>query len=258
MKDELRIPMDPNNPAQFYACGGLLELFELLGKPVISQFELDRRRPRSAVFVISGANRQDLENLLYQVASADYEPLTDCPAEESVKPVRATLAAGTVDLDWWLDEFHQEPTTLKCWAGQVKSGQLFAELPPLIRATVEPSELFFSAQASKKKFGIDPRSAWNALDFGYSPNEQGQDAATFPAVETFAAFGLQSFRPFPTRNRQAEYSLWRQPLPRLAALQASLDPWDGADVWTFRFEIAKRGQSYKYFTPATLVWKGNP
>jgi hypothetical protein len=256
MKAELRIPLDPTNPGQFYACCGLVELFDFLGHDVLSRFELNPKRPKLAEFAVTEASEKDLAHVLGQVVDARYETLTDTRAETSVLPVRAELESGAIELDWWLDEFRMEATVLKCWAGQVTSGRLFKELPPLIDSEASPVQLFHAARASKSKFGVDPRSAWNALDFGYSPNEQGQDAATFPAVEMLAAFGLQGFRPFPSRDRRAHYSLWLEDLPRIAAIQASLAPWDGANVAAFEFEIAKRGQSYKYFTPATPVLKG--
>lgn len=251
---ELRIPLDPTNPGQFYACCGLVELFTLLKqRDALSHFDHDPSRPKYAEFLLTGASEAELSGVVRQIAHADYSAISDWETEQSIRPIRAEFPGLALELDWWLDEFRLEATPLKCWAGQVTGLRLFDELPKLLNPEAGSSQIFHFAKPSKSKFGVDPRSAWNALDFGYSPNEHGEDAATFPAVEMLAAFGLQSFRPFPDKRRSAHYSLWRTPLPRVAAIQASLEPWDGLDVSTFRFQIDKRGQSYKYFAPGRPI-----
>lgn len=255
MSPELRFPLDPTNPGQFYASCGLVELFELFGAETLSWFELAANRPRTAEFVIAVGSPLDLDRVLSGIAEAQFEPITG-DTEESIKPVRATINGGQVELDWWLDEFRLKANSLKCWAGQVTSLKLFQELSLLIEPGTPPEKLFAAAQPTKSKFGVDPRSAWNALDFGYSPNEQGQDVATFPAVEILAAFGLQSFRPSTTARDNMLYNLWDKPLPRLAACQLAANAWEDAPVSAFRFSIEKRG-SYKFFTPAMPCEKDN-
>ena len=110
------------------------------------------------------------------------------------------------------------------------------------------TDLFNLPRMTKAKFGVDPRSAWKALDFGYSPNEHDTDAATFPAVEVLAAIGLQGFRPQAGRRERVSYALWQEPLPATVARMAFRAPWFGLRYREFEFSIAKRGQSYKYFT----------
>lgn len=248
--NKLDLPLDPCNPGQFYACCGLLDLCHFFGISTLSHFEVDVNRPRPALFVLASEAQLDLRSLLTAGAHATYETINDCEAEASVKPVRVHLPTCETELDWWLDDFRQKPSSFKCWAGQVTSAKLFKELPRLIDVEASTASVFLSARASKSKFGVDPRSAWNALDFGYSPNEQGQDAATFPAVEILAGFGLQTFRPPLTKRDNVCFHLWRKPLPRLAAMQAAAGGWPGASLTSFQFSIAKRGQSYKFFTPA--------
>jgi CRISPR-associated protein Csb3 len=107
--------------------------------------------------------------------------------------------------------------------------------------------LFVRSRMMKSKFGIDPRSAWNALGVGFSPNEHGQDSATFPAVEFLGAIGLQGFRPDVVKRDSVSYFLWNEKLPRLVARRAARNAWKGLKHAEYRFEIAKRGQSYKFF-----------
>ena len=57
----LHIAMDPLNPGQFYACCGLIELFELSGTKILSHFELDPHRPRKAEFVLFSDDELNLD-----------------------------------------------------------------------------------------------------------------------------------------------------------------------------------------------------
>lgn len=250
-KTELRFALDPTNPGQFYACCGLIELFELFGADTLSRFEVNPRKPRSAEFAVTADSPLDLSAVLIAVAAADYKAIERCPAEESVKPVRARLGNREIELDWWLDEFRSKATRLKCWAGRVTNAKLFHELPKLVDTGSSAGDLFHRASPTGSRFGVDPRSAWNALDFGYSPDKQGQEAATFPAVEVLAAFGLQCFRPLVKSRERFTYNVWRNDLPKVVAAATAVEALDGLSTTSFEFSIGYRG-SFKYFAPAKL------
>jgi CRISPR-associated protein Csx14 len=243
---ELRLQLDPANPGQFYACCGLFEIAAGWAPLAGAQFVCSEERPRQAEFAIAGDGIPGLAVLLGSVSEAVPEPIP--VNERSVYPMRLLIGGRTHELDWWLDEFRLETTNLKCWAGQVTTGKLFEELPALIepeKAAAAP--LSFPAM-TKSKFGVDPRSAWNALDFGYSPNVHNQDAAGYPVVEVLAAIGLQGFRPGASSRSDIRYSLWTVPLPLAVARTAAVAPWNGLPRFDYTFDIAKRGQSYKFFT----------
>ena len=102
------------------------------------------------------------------------------------------------------------------------------------------------------RFGLDPRSAWNALDFGSSPNTQNRDAYTYPAAEMLAAIGLQGFRPTANGRRSFSYRMWEQPLPLVPARAAVA----GALICVSReyaFEVKRRSGSYRCFTLAQPI-----
>jgi len=250
--NELRVCMDPMNPGQFFACCGLFELVGLYDPDALAHFALDSSRPRAAEFVCSTAD--NLKQILGALKSAD----VDYPDKEVDPPTRPSILRyrnHDLELDWWLDEFRQETTSFKCWAGQVTTAKLFSELLPLLDEESTGDDIFERARMTKSKFGVDPRSAWNALDFGFSPNEHGRDAATFPAVDILAAIGLQGFRP--ENRRTVTYHLWHVPLPPAVARVAFHSPWRGLPASAFRFSIDKRGQSYKYFAFAAPFNKEN-
>ena len=242
---ELRVRMDPLNPGQFFACCGLFELIDMDEPGVLAAFTLHAGRPREAEFVVECSLR--LQELLTALKSAQPE-FDETVPEASIRPARIPYGGRVVVLDWWLDEFRDKAVNLKCWAGQVTTRNLFSELMPLLDAGASAEDIFERAHMSKAKFGLDPRSAWNALNFGFSPNEHGTDAATFPSVEILAAIGLQGSRPDADRRASVSYALWQEPLPAIVARQAFRSPWPGLPHRRFEFSIAKRGQSYKYFT----------
>jgi CRISPR-associated protein Csx14 len=114
-------------------------------------------------------------------------------------------------------------------------------------------ELFGHRLLLPGRFGFDPGAAWNALDVGFSPNEQGIDVASSAAVELLAAVGIQRFRPALAEDRQSfDYATWGAPLPPQVAAAASA----GA-VWVkparrYRGRVVSRG-SYAALGYSTLI-----
>ena len=244
--NELRIPLDPLNPGHFFACCGLFDLVGWDLPMVRGHFVCDEATPRRAHFILTSGERIDLAALLGSVRGGSYEALPH--DQKAIQPVAAHVNGRGLVLDWWLDTFQEGTSPLKCWAGQVTTGKLFADLPPLIDAAADPDALFYSPALTRSKFGIDPRSAWNALDFGFSPDKHNRDSATYPIVELLGAIGLQGFRPDTTDRRSLEYRLWSDPLHLPVARLAAFSAWPGLPSFRYRFSIAKRGQSYKFFT----------
>jgi len=239
---ELRVRMDPLNPGQFFACCGLFELIDLDEPGVLAWFHLDSGRPRTAEFIMECSVR--LDELLTRLRSKEPE-LLEARVEGSILPAMIRYGGRQLILDWWLNEFRDKAVNIKCWAGRVTTRILFHELLPLVDGSSSGGDIFERARMTKSKFGVDPRSAWNALDFGFSPDKHKKDAKTFPAVEILASIGLQSFRP--ARRGNLSYSLWRVPLPAIVTRQVFRSPWAGLPCRTYTFSILPRG-SYKYFT----------
>lgn len=250
---EVRIPMDPMNPGQFFACCGLWELFDLRGARALAHFEMDERRPRRAEFVLESDGELSLAATVDGLGGAK---VTAGPHEESseksIAPIRIDYGGKVIELDWWMDRFREKAEGLKCWAGQQTSLSIAVELVKLLPAKADEALLNYTAMTTTR-FGVDPRSAWNAADVGYSPNEHQQDSATFPAVEMLAAVGLGGFRPEPLptppkvrQRRQYPYALWPAPLPRAVGRLAFCAPWDGLGARGYRFQLGKRG-NYKVF-----------
>lgn len=253
--NNLQIRLDPLNPGQFFACCGLFEILSMEEPGLLSCFVVDSNRPRVASFCVQTARgSQQLAMLLRRLRDATVA----FPNKEIAAPVRPAVIAydkSELTIDWWLDEFRDKTTSIKCWAGQVTTRRLFEELRPLLDIESTGENLFDRSALTSSLFGVDPRSAWNTLDLGFSPNEHNVASTIFPAVEVMAAIGLQYFRPDSSKRSAVRYSLWKDPLPASIARLAFCTPWDGMAVDDFVFEICKRGQSYKYFSFAKSAEK---
>jgi CRISPR-associated protein Csx14 len=249
---ELHLSFDPLNPGQFFACCGLQQLFDLQGIATLSSFAFDFRRPRQANFILLSPNTPfDLPALFAQLKSGAFAVSSDHP-DKGLAPAQVTISQHRLPLDWWLDWFHEGKTALKGWAGQLSPLKLFTELPRLLPDS--PAFINYAAN-TKTKFGLDPRSAWEARDIGFSPNEHN-GADVYPAVELLAAIGLQTVRPVPRpsdEGRSFRYSLWADPLPLCLARSC---PWPGLLAHSFDFRVNSRG-SYAYFSFATPVTERN-
>jgi CRISPR-associated protein Csx14 len=103
------------------------------------------------------------------------------------------------------------------------------------------------------RFGFDPGAAWNALDVGFSPNEQGLTVASSPAVELLAAIGVQRFRPEMADDRQSfVYATWGAPLAPAVAAAAACGTLAIPPCFRFRGRVVSRG-SYAALGQSTII-----
>lgn len=253
---ELRINLDPCNPGQFYACCGVIELLELMGFETLSRFSLSESTPRRGQIIIASAERLSLRMVIDYIRNAEYVfAVRPSVREDKLAPVTTSHCGQSHTLDWWLDEFHDERSILKCWPGKGTSQDVVQTLRNALPSVVDGAELFgreFAAYTSIR-FYVDPRSAWNALDLGYSAYMQGQNALTYPIVELLAAFGLQGFRPKRKSGLTFSYSLWESLLPLAVARTFSAQAWDSVASLTCEFRIESRGKNATYFSAGTMI-----
>src|SRR2546426_398621 len=83
---------------------------------------------------------------------------------------------------------------------------------------VQLEKVFVLWRPFKGSFGFDSLAAWNALDLGFSPNDQKMAVNSSPASELLSAIGLQRFRPLVSANRSViSYATWSVPASALVA-----------------------------------------
>jgi CRISPR-associated protein Csx14 len=245
----LSVKLDVTNPGQFFACCGLLELAHRLWPGAEGWFVQDRFHISAHVAPDTDVLGACLAKLRESTLSAD-----DSRGEKATRPVHVTHADGIkLTLDWWIDRVGNK-TELKLWAGQQTS---IGIIRTLCSALPEPNnvplgELFDAGQPLTGRFGVDPRAAWNALDVGFSPNEQQMEVSTYPAVELLAAMDLQGFRPRGAYKGRWRYATWSVPLPPSVARASSAGIVPAGEGHRYLFEIETRG-SYKGFDFATPI-----
>ncbi len=253
---EIRLDVDLRNPGQFFACCGVLELAGRMWPGSEAWFE---GRPPRAVFrvaVVRGSGHP-LRKMIQTLCEA--QPLVvraddhEAYPQADRKPV--VIVPFKLRLDWWLDSYRgAEKSELKVWAGQQTPERNLAALREswrqLLAASDEggASERLFQYRAPMSgRFGFDPSASWDALDVGFSPDEQGVPVMTSPATELLAAVGLQRCRPAPVedRRRSFRWCAWRVRLDASVAAAAVVGV--AQALAAYEFPVVMRNSQYGNF-----------
>jgi CRISPR-associated protein Csb3 len=265
----IRIVVDPTNPGQFFACCGLLELADQLlpGAEVTGSFSAPRFQrclfcisaqvalcSSALVKVLVSCERTAVDS--YQpIAGSDGKPVKDARKTKPVLLRQNDKSRGqefALRLAWWLDELAGRQTRFKTWSAHNSAEGLIASLSSQIKAdAITDGNLLQQRVGMTSRLGLDPRSSWNTLDTGFSPNDQQLPVDTYPATELLAAIGLETFRPSLADDGYV-YAIWSNPLPVIVARAAASGNLNIQGITRYRFEVASRGK-FKYFTKASLL-----
>jgi CRISPR-associated protein Csx14 len=245
------VDVDLTNPGQFFACCGLLELAHRLWPGAEGWFESE-----AGAFRIAGCPTGDADGLQRCVAALREAKLvaeTD-RGDQTLSPVRVVPKGGNgLTLDWWINQAGKK-TELKLWAGNQTSIQILRTLQHAvsrINGTRLDGSLLSMTVPLTGRLGVDPRSAWNALDVGFSPNAQQLEVLTCPGTEFLAAVGLERFRP--TMDAAGfTYFVWTVGLTARVARAACAGLVPAGKALGYRFEIVRRG-SYRGFDFARRI-----
>jgi CRISPR-associated protein Csx14 len=249
------IRVDPTNPGQFFACCGLLELANLLSDEGAEACFINDK-----FCLTSSKSLCDLINALVETPP---KALSEIENGIQVKPLIAPLqltlcnkqGIGFILNAWMTVKINKGAVITDAnppwnfWSGNQTSLQIWSALrAELIKQLNESKEtllsenLFFERKPLSGRFGFDPGAAWNALDVGFSPNEQSMYVASSPVVELLAAVGLQRFRPQLSKDKNSFiYALWETPLPPGVACVAASGFLPPASSSFFRGQVVSRG-----------------
>lgn len=252
----ITVTVDPTNPGQFFACCGLLELSDRLWPGAEGWFAQDGRG-----FYILGAKVGTLLEVLEKLVKHPPTVIEQLDNGLPVKPIIAPLSIKLdenihIVLDGWTRIGSDKGIAVvmgnspwNFWSGNQKSAGLWtalrAELIKLLKQLMtENAEHLFSQRLFQKgRFGFDPGPAWNALDAGFSPNEQGMQVQSSPAIELLAAVGLQRFRPVLNKTRDGfDYFSWHSPLPPSVAAAAFAGGLRTSRTDRYRASVVSRGE----------------
>ena len=249
----MRLPINPTNPGQFFACCGLLELADRMWPGAEGWFE-------DGVFCMR-ADGGTLAELWRAIIAVELQAMD--PDDETASPMRLDQPFNFT-LDWWKDE-QAGGRKLKVWAGSMRGVRIAQAMKAAIADAVgrdnplDYASVIYDPDNPKKKvepFYYDCRRGHNAqpIDIGFSPDSMKMTTAAYPAVEFLCLVGLQRFRPRPTDQRRVfVYHTWRTPLPPCLAAAAASGVRPMADGVGYRFENAFRTdqKKHKSFLPAT-------
>lgn len=237
--------IDPVNPAQYFACCGLLELTSAGNPDIQAAFNHDPQQPRKARFALYGTTYESIKATLLSLKSAE---ATAIGSNDGKTPIQLEITGLTpFVLDWWvMPDRSRKKAKFKLWAGKQTTLKLTRDMLSADWGNLDAHLLDFRLPMSGR-FGIDPRSSWNTRDFGSSLNIQAPDPYTYPVTEMLAAIGLQGFRPSQSEGGFA-YRLWTQPLPLTPARAAASPAVAEFPGTSFVFQIEYRSESYHFFT----------
>lgn len=270
------VDVDLGNPGQLLACYGLLEAADRLWRDEASikgWFDGDCFR------VDAPGNILSLACWLGQASVEGVEKRT-LPGRGSNQPRVEFIYAGSGDdagilvwpngSRWRLNSWSGEDfgrTRIKTFAGQMKGPKVLAYLLNWIGGLdVDEATLFNLAltDGGASLFGFDARKGRAALDVGFSPDALGMRAEDFPAVELFAAIGLQGFRPR-QKDGMLVFGVWSQPLPVELARATAGGAFEPPGMRHFSFRLLGRKErsgvtgapndQYKAFTRGAEIFK---
>jgi CRISPR-associated protein Csb3 len=250
---DITVSMSVANPGHFLAACGLLEMADRFWPGAEGFFDSDRFR------ILCGGS---LPLLLNGFADSSVKELLELPNGLSVKPLIAPLLISfqspsvcSIQLDGWMsiDVEKGKPVTVanrpwNFWSGQQTARRIWDSLMSEFRHQIAAlsendfQNVFNLSLPLKGRFGFDPGPAWNALDAGFSPNEQDIPVATSAIVELLAAVGLQRFRPWVSPDRESfVYCTWSEPLSPIVAVAAMAGVLPSVRRCRYRAAIVSRG-----------------
>ena len=217
-------PVDPANPGEVLACAGIAHL----------AWRARAQAPTGFVRARDGGVR---------FAAPDAVPLLDearaWALERIEPPPHERLRLAGVTLDWWCP-WGLNPS-VKTWAGPQSAWTVHGNLHRALASSHPREWLGHRAPVDGGRLGLDPASAWDALELGFSLSAHRSMRVTArPRVELLASVGLQAFGLARARGG-FRYHLWRvSPLPVARAAFAGAAP-DFETLAAYRVATAKSG-----------------
>ncbi|MGE0008578.1 MAG: hypothetical protein AB7S92_23745 [Parvibaculaceae bacterium] len=265
------VNVDLGNPGQLLACCGLLEAADRLwrGRAFVTghfdddQFHVDAPGDVSAlVDWLREASVEGVTKKTLRARGSNRPPVEYSYSGSGDDPAVLSWPDGNT---WRLNSWSAEDfgrTRIKTFAGQMKGPKVVAHLLEWIGSLdVSVPSLFdlSYAEGGASVFGFDARKGRAALDVGFSSDALGIGGEDFPAVELFAAIGLQGFRPAQDGGALV-FGVWTQPLPVELARAAAGCVFEPPGLRRFRFRLLGRKErsgvagapndQYKAFTRA--------
>lgn len=208
-----KIQINPQNPVQYLACCGIVEIVCRFDPDISSQWVCNAMPE----FIIDGKiGETPLLNCLIQ-ALTDRSRWSRLPADgDEVTRLDVTFDLNgerrILCLDWWYETLDRQAriknkSAWKMYAGNQTAYGISLDMVDTARRIVADAlpktltDLMRLNRGMTGRFGFDPRSSRNALDAGFSANDLKIAIATYPFAELLAMIGAQFF--FPHRTKES-------------------------------------------------------
>ncbi len=275
-RQPIRIHVVPQNPVQYLACCGIVEITSRFDIAATSQWVV---LPQPEFIVETLLAEDSLVSCLVRTFT-DWKNWTLVEMDDAqVTRLDITFNLNgerrTLTLDWWYETLNPEgeikKSAWKMYAGNQKCDDLSQKMVQAAKETTisrppkKLSELIELYQGMTGRFGFDPRSSRNALDAGFSANDLDLPVSTYPIAEMLAMIGVQHF--FPHRTREAsgnestrgwiarnvfQYGLWTILLPiSLARVAASCAAFEGESMLLAMQSLRASRDKYSNLTMAS-------
>jgi CRISPR-associated endonuclease/helicase Cas3 len=167
----IRVPVNPENPGEFFACCGLLELASRRWPGAEAWFD-------GNIFSIATQEHDaSLPKLLTLVKEIEL-------VDEVSKALIAIKSPISLKLDWWKDK------TLKTWAGRMDAREIFLAMCGAIDVSnKDPFEqgqvVYYSSESKREPFYFDGYRGANArpIDVGFSLDALKIKSTAYPVIE---------------------------------------------------------------------------
>src|SRR6266852_770143 len=103
---EIKLKLDVYNPAEFYGALGFLELVSWQDGGVTSHFESEGSTGANSTFLLRTKDNVLPDLLAIKVTAQTYKD-----------PLTAPVTVDGLELNWWLNQFRDDKSGLKMWAG---------------------------------------------------------------------------------------------------------------------------------------------
>lgn len=260
------IPVDLLNPGQVFACLGLAEVAAVLfgdgecgfnwdsvgsakftvtapgdGPPIKESLDFMRDAVVAAVSPLDGVCERDGGETAFAPGLHPCN-LTDAKGKvrSALLPIRLSRGIHSLLIESWTD-FDSGRDLLQLWTATngnsafVRFTKLHTAYKVALPTEAEPDQDPFNLPASvAANFRLELRRNWTAINLGFSPDKINKgpgcipiELTTYPAVELFAAIGLNHARPVKISKLEWAYSIWGLALPiplARAALGGSVLP----------------------------------
>ena len=232
------IKVDVRNPGQFFACCGILYCADRMFENAECCFNGDEFTIRAEC---------DVNPINAVIKRLNQTPTSDAvrpDTDSSDSPLYVDSIPIRFDFYNHIDNRHK----IKLFAGREEFATIISRwLDHLQEYDVTDTTNLQDFARFDVPSGLDTSTSWNALDVGFSLNEQDMERRSYPLTEFFAHVGIQTYA-WTASKAAYTYRTWPVFLPITVARAVSAGILQLQNTRRFRFYAKKTGQKQIFKT----------